>query len=224
MQLRRYHCYTDAGLLCADVARRVIEIANHYIGQQDTFRVVLAGGNTPRSIYQQLRDADTDWSAWEVYFGDERCLPAGAADRNDHMAYQALLGHVPIPGAQIHVIPAELGAEEGARQYAEILAGVDGFHLVLLGMGEDGHTASLFPGHRHPQESLAVAVQDSPKLPAQRVSMGAVMLGHSDHVWFVISGESKRQALDQWQQGDAIPASQVQPAAGVDIFTDINVC
>jgi 6-phosphogluconolactonase len=130
---------------------------------------------------------------------------------------------VPVPQEQIFAMPAELGAAEGARQYAQMLQGVAGFQLVLLGLGEDGHTASLFPGHTHPTDSRAVAVFNAPKPPPERISMSAAMLGTSDHVWFLVTGEGKRAMLNKWLQGNQIPASQVQPLAGVDIFTDINL-
>ena len=224
MQTRRYHCYVDSALLCADVARRIVELANQSIDQSGRFRIVLAGGNTPQVIYQQLCQADTDWSAWQVFYGDERCLPVGDTQRNDHMAELSWLSHVAISADQIYAIPAELGAEAGAQEYAQNLADIDDFNLVLLGLGEDGHTASLFPGHEHPRGTKAVAVSGSPKPPAQRVSLSTEMLGSSEQVWFIVTGEGKRQALSQWQQGAAIPASLVQPAAGVDIFTDLNVC
>lgn len=223
MQTRRYHCYTNSTLLFEEVAKRLVKLANKSIAEHGHFRIVLAGGNTPRAIYQLLVQAETDWSAWEVFFGDERCLPVGDVQRNDTMARAAWLDHVPVPRERIFTMPAELGAAEGARRYAQMLAGISGFQLVLLGLGEDGHTASLFPGHAHPPDARAVAVFDAPKLPPERISMSAAMLGSSDHVWFLVSGTGKRPVLNKWLQGDQLPASQVKPLAGVDIFTDINL-
>ena len=111
------------------------------------FTIVLAGGNTPRGAYELLRAAPADWSDWQVYFGDERCTAADDAERNSRMAELAWLDHVAIPAGRIHEMPAELGPVEAAARYEEALVGVGRFDLVLLGIGEDGHTGSLFPGH-----------------------------------------------------------------------------
>ena len=136
----------DAAALRQVAYRRILDAAARAIERRGRFLIVLAGGNTPRGIYRMLRTADTDWSRWQVYFGDERCLPADSAERNSRMAADAWLNHVPIPQDQVHAIPAELGASAAALGYAETLRGVGDFDLVLLGLGEDGHTASLFPG------------------------------------------------------------------------------
>ncbi|HID48483.1 MAG TPA: 6-phosphogluconolactonase, partial [Chromatiales bacterium] len=189
------------------------------------FRIVLSGGTTPRTIYRSLREGETDWTGWHVYFGDERCLPAGDPGRNDHMAREAWLDHVPVPGAQIHSIPAERGSEAGARAYGELLDAVDVFDLVLLGLGEDGHTASLFPGHppgAEPEAPAVLAVHDAPKPPPERISLSARRLSASRRVWFLVSGAGKADALAAWQRGDDIPARYVCPPAGVDIYTDIH--
>jgi 6-phosphogluconolactonase len=222
VQVRRLHVFADAGAMLADVVSRVTRLASECIDARGVFRIVLAGGNTPLVIYRELKRIRTDWSAWRIYFGDERCLPAGDPGRNDTMALTAWLAEVPVPKEQIYSIPAELGAEPGAQAYRAVVAGVDSFDLVLLGLGEDGHTASLFPHQRHDPAALVVAVHDAPKPPPERISLGAASLSHSHHVWFLVSGESKREAFNRWQRGDGLPASTICPPGGVDIFTDIN--
>jgi 6-phosphogluconolactonase len=129
---------------------------------------------------------------------------------------------VPIPAAQIHTIAAELGAVAGARHYAELLAAVPEFDLVLLGLGEDGHTASLFPGDSAALQSVdpALPIGNAPKPPAQRISMSAARLAHSRTVLFAVTGPDKREALLRWRQGILIPAALIAPPQGVDIFTD----
>lgn len=188
---------------------------------------MLAGGNTPRALYRELDAIATDWRSWFVYFGDERCLPVGDAERNDTMARCAWLDRVPIPRQQIFSMPAELGPDAGAAAYANLLAHVPLFDVVLLGLGEDGHTASLFATDmaqkKFTHAAPAVAVHDAPKSPRERISMSAARLSSARDVWFLVSGESKRAALLQLQRGEAIPATAIEPANGIDVFTDVAV-
>lgn len=184
------------------------------------FHLVLSGGNTPRRIHAALRAGRTDWSRWHIWFGDERCLPPDDAERNSRMADETLLDHVAIPRAQIHPIRAELGATVAAADYVRQLAGVGEFDLVLLGLGEDGHTASLFPGRDWgvAQDAAdALAVFDSPKPPPQRVSLSARRLARARQVIFMVSGAGKQQALAEWRAGEPIPAAAIAPVGGVDI-------
>lgn len=203
--------------------RRILDAATRSIERCGRFVIVLAGGNTPREIYRMLRGADADWSRWRVYFGDERCLPAGDAGRNSAMAAAAFIDHVAIPHDRIHAIPAERGPSAAARAYAETLRGVGDFDLVLLGLGEDGHTAGLFPGH---ELGLAMdapdtlAVFDAPKPPAERVSLSAARLNRARAVLFLIQGEAKRNAVAHWRAGADIPARAIRPEAGVDVLVE----
>lgn len=170
-----------------------------------------------------LRCVDADWSRWHVYFGDERCLPVDDAERNSAMVATVWLNHVPIPCAQVQVIPAELGASAAALAYAQTLRGVGIFDLVLLGLGEDGHTASLFPGHDWGSAADAtdvLAVFDAPKPPRQRISLSARRLSRTCEALFLVAGETKRSAVAQWCVGADIPARAVRPAAGVDVLVE----
>jgi 6-phosphogluconolactonase len=142
------------------------------------------------------------------------------------MAGLAWLDHVGIPAAQIHVIEAERGAESAARHYAQIVDRVAQFDLVLLGLGEDGHTASLFPDHdpgNTPDASAVLAVHDAPKPPPERVSLSANRLGAAHQVMFLVTGESKRQAVHDWRSGMDIPAAAIKPAGGVDIYLEAGL-
>jgi 6-phosphogluconolactonase len=220
-QIRRWHPVPDAPSLFAQAAAAVSRLAREAIARRGTFHIVLAGGNTPRSLYEKLRAVEADWSAWHVYYGDERCLPPDDPERNSFMADAAWLNHVAIPRRQIHPIPAERGAAEAARAYAALLREVDVFDLVLLGLGEDGHTASLFPGHDWglgPEAPAVLAVQDAPKPPPERVSLGAARLSRARHVMFLVTGEAKRRALADWRAGKPIPARAITPPDGVDIW------
>jgi 6-phosphogluconolactonase len=219
----RWHVLTAADALERTATEKILRAAQQAIARSGAFHIVLAGGSTPRRIYSALRRSDADWSRWHIWFGDERCLPPVAADRNSRMAADAWLDHVPIPPAQVHAIPAELGATAAAAAYARTLAGRDDFDLVLLGLGEDGHTASLFPGHDMGATTAApdaLAVFDAPKPPPERVSLSARRLSATRELLFLVSGEGKRQAVADWRAGVAIPAAAIAPAGGVDILLD----
>jgi len=219
----RWHGIADEATFRRSACEMVLAGATRAIWQRGQFKLVLAGGNTPREIYRELSATGADWTAWHIYFGDERCLPADDLARNSRMAYEAWLGWVPIPPAQIHVIPAESGAIAAARAYADVLRTVGEFDMVLLGLGEDGHTASLFPGHDWGTAAGSpdvLAVADAPKPPPQRVSLSAVRLRRARQVLVWVWGQSKRAAVDSWRAGVLIPAAAIAPAAGVDILAD----
>jgi 6-phosphogluconolactonase len=225
-QQRRWHHYSSTAELIRDVVAKLSGVARDCIESRGAFHIVLAGGTTPRAVYHGLRQIETDWSAWHVYFGDERCLPVGAADRNDTMAKQSWLSHVAIPPRQIHTIPAELGSRKGATTYAQIVDKIDTFDLVLLGLGEDGHTASLFPGHLLGSEESApdvLVVTDAPKPPPERISLSAHRLSQARQVWFLVTGEAKRWAIENWLRENSIPAVSICPLRGVDIYTDLKL-
>lgn len=220
-QIRRWHIYPDAEALCQRAADAIVRVAAQTIADRGSFSIVLTGGSTPRAVYRRLRHARGDWARWHVYIGDERCVPAGHGERNDAMARTDWLAHVAIPDLQIHMMPAELGPEDGARRYADVVARIDRFDLVLLGLGEDGHVASLFPDNAAPRlPGDVVPVRNSPKPPPERISLSAKRLSRSDQVFFLVAGAAKRPALAAWIRGDAIPAADVAPAGGVDIFAD----
>lgn len=222
-QLCRWHAVPDEGSLRGTAVEAILCGAARAIRERGRFHLVLAGGDTPRDIYRALRAARTDWSAWHLYFGDERCVPPDDPARNSRMALEAWLDSVPVPARQVHAIPAELGAPEAARMYAEMLRTVGDFDLVLLGLGEDGHTASLFPGREWGTErggSDALAVFDAPKPPPERVSLSAARLSRARQVIFLVAGESKRRAVSEWRAGKNIPARSIVPAAGVDVLLE----
>lgn len=217
----RWHYFSDDAAMNSTAAQRLVTYANHCIAQKKNFSIVLAGGNTPKNLYRLLCGAKTDWSCWHIYFGDERCLPPNDANRNSSMAQTAWLSHVTIPSAHIHIIPAELSANEAVQRYTQTLHKVEQFDLVLLGMGEDGHTASLFPAHdwgEHRSDPPVLAVDDAPFFPSQRISLSAYRLSQTQQLWFLISGEKKKPALYRWKNGERLPVSAINPANGVDVF------
>jgi len=225
-QLCRWYSYSSVIELEHAVLQEILKCAQIAIRSRGAFHIVLAGGTTPRKIYEQLRIADTDWSAWHIYFGDERCLPPNHDERNSRMAELALLDHVAIPLQQIHPIPAEKGAEKAESLYDETLKSIELFDLVLLGLGEDGHTASLFPVHEWGASTDApavLAVHNAPKPPPDRVSLSAHRLAAARQVLFIVTGDTKRQAVKNWQSGADIPAASITPSNGVDIYLEAGL-
>jgi len=218
----RYHLYEGMEAVARVSMEWIIRDAEVAIRKRGAFHLVLAGGTTPKLAYQLLVDADTDWSRWHIYFGDERCLPRDDPERNSVMAQQVWLDHVAIPQSQIHTIPAELGAEAGAAAYSLVVEKAVPFDTVLLGMGEDGHTASLFPGHQHDAGELVHAVHHAPKPPSERISLSRSSLSATRKLMLLVTGRSKQEALAKWAAGEELPVTSIVPDCGVDLLLDME--
>ena len=207
-----------------DVAKlachRIEHASRIAIAERDAFHIVLTGGNTPVKTYQLLAKSNCEWNQWHVWFGDERCLPGNDPGRNSVMAEQILTGKVAIPSTQVHVIPAELGPELAARKYAEMLEYVSLFDMVLLGMGEDGHTASLFPGHKYPEDKTVLPIYEAPKYPAERESLSIEMLSQCRCLMFIITGKGKSAAVSRWQRGERLPVSMIKGIEKTEALVD----
>lgn len=216
----RWHHFPDPAAIAADTVRRVLSAAQHAIAARGEFRLVLAGGSTPEQAYRRLAASDADWAHWQIYLGDERCLPAGDAGRNSTMAERAWLAGSKVPAQNVHWIPAELGAGEAADAYQPLIEAALPFDLVLLGMGEDGHTASLFPGHQHDAQRLVVAVDHAPKPPPERVSLNFTALQQTRELLLLITGAGKRDAVRRWRNGEALPVAMLNCDAGIDVLID----
>ena len=220
----RWHLYPDPERLAEGLAAALAIRAEECLMKRGRYLIVLTGGETPRLLYRRLATIDTDWSRWQIYFGDERCVPAGHAERIDAMARAEWLGRVPIPASNIHAIPGELGPEEAAARYCRVLQGVSPFDTTLLGLGEDGHVASLFPGRLDglaDDAPDAIPVYGSPKPPPERVSLSARRLNDSREVVFLVTGSEKRDAVGRLARLDrAIPATAVVPSTGADVWLD----
>lgn len=220
--------HADAATLATAVAG---ELLNRIADSQAAGHIPdigLTGGTIAEAIHRELArladDAGVDWGAVQFYFGDERFVPADSPDRNVGQARAAFLDEV---GARrVHAVPASdevATAEEAAEAYAATLrsTGSGEFDVLMLGVGPDGHIASLFPGHAglDAVDALAIGVHDSPKPPPDRVSLTFEALNRAQAVWFLVSGEAKadavRRGLAELAPEDEAAALRETPARGV---------
>lgn len=218
-------------LLAAAAAARLVTRLVDAQSARGSASLVLTGGRTGNAVLEHLRaiparDA-VDWARVDLYWGDERFLPSGHADRNETQARQALLDHVPVDPARVHVMEPSDGKfgddpDAAASAYAEVLAAaarpedhgpVPTFDVCLLGVGEEGHTASLFPGSPavYEQERTVVAVRNCPKPPPTRISLTLPAIRQAAEVWLMTTGAGKAAPVAMALTG----AGEVQiPAAG----------
>lgn len=200
------HIHGNTEALSHACAQRFAELAAQAIAARGEFHVALSGGTTPRSLYQRLATPEfanrIDWQRVHIWFGDERSVPPDHPDSNYRMAREALLGHVPIPAGQVHRIEAE---QEGAADVYQALlnsrvpvapSGVAQFDLILLGLGSDGHVASLFPGTAVLQEfHRQVAAVWVAKLNTWRISLTLPVIDNARHVMVLVAGAGKAQIV-----------------------------
>ena len=178
--------------------------------QEGSRTLVLAGGTTPARCYELLADLQVEWGRVTVLFGDERCVRPNHPDSNYRMARETLLDRV--APASVHRIPAELGPEQGAAEYESVVAALAPLDIVVLGIGEDGHTASLFPGHPVlTAKGLVAGVRNSPKPPPERVTLTMAALQGARQVIILATGAGKAKAvaLAQRQQ---VPSGMIAGA------------
>jgi 6-phosphogluconolactonase len=228
--------YPDLDILSHAAAQAFVNLANRYIQQQGRFNVALAGGSTPKHLYEYLASKEfagqLDWSRVFFYFGDERHVAHDHPDSNYLMVRAALLDHIPVPPFNIHPFDTQLEVRKSAASYARLLVntlprheGLPRFDLVLLGMGPDGHTASLFPATciLH-DERLAAAVYVE-KLHAWRLSLTYAVINNADHVWLLVAGENKAPVLAQLDGPEAgrYPVDGVRPRGELKWYLDKSV-
>lgn len=211
-----------------DFATQTAEFLREHIAQSiaahGICRLALSGGNTPRAIHSELvrLGRDLSWDHVQITFGDERCVPPDDANSNFRMARESLLDRVPLPAGNVFRIEGELDPETAARNYEKRLAAVAArsgearyvHELLLLGVGEDGHTASLFPGSPaldEVQRDVIPAV--GPKPPPQRITMTFPLLNAARHVCFLVAGADKREVVEAIIAGDQrYPTARVRAA------------
>ena len=216
------HCLSDNEAACAFAAAEMAAGIERARAARGVAHLSLAGGNTPRRAYELLAPLLDDWSAVELWYGDERCVDPQDPESTHRMVSESLLGAFAARGAGQpleHRIRGELGAEQATRDYEALLrervaAGEDGLPTLdvsLLGLGEDGHTASLFPGFPQVEvtEGLCLAVHDSPKPPPDRVTLTVPVLRAARSTLLLATGAGKAQALAAVLRGPdpRVPAS-----------------
>jgi 6-phosphogluconolactonase len=215
-------------------AERFVSSAAAALRASGRFAVALSGGSTPTSLYALLAKhayaTRIDWSRVQVFWGDERCVPPASLMSNYRMAREALLDHVPVPHENVHRIRGEDAAAAAAAAYERELRDVfrtpqgapmprGRFDLVLLGLGGDGHTASLFPGQAAVSETERwVVAEYVPKVSMWRVTLTPVLINAAAEVVFLVSGREKaatlRRVLDGPYQPGALPAQAIAPRGG----------
>ena len=214
--MNRWQPEPDAASV-ADAACRLIGMAaRQAIADHGRFRLVLSGGSTPQATYERLAHSDQNWKRWSLYYGDERCLPADDPERNSQMVIGTGLAE---RVGRHYPIPTELGAKEAATKYRERIKTALPFDMVLLGMGEDGHTASLFPGQKWPDKTV-FAVSNAPKPPAERVTLGVRALQDCASMLILVTGSSKYEAVQQWRHGVDLPIARVSDIDHALILVD----
>lgn len=210
----------------SEAAQFIIDHGQAAIAARGLFRLSLSGGGTPRPIYAELarRAADLPWEKVQITFGDERCVSPDDSQSNFRMAREALLDHVPIPEGNVFRIRGEIdpqaAADECERKLAAVAArfGEERYahDLVLLGLGEDGHTASLFPNSPALEETARnVIPATGPKPPPQRVTFTFPLLNAARHICFLVKDASKEGIIAEVLRGDTRhPAARVRPTQG----------
>ncbi len=218
----------DPTALAEAAAAQFVKAATEALARQARWAVALSGGSTPQAAYQRLAAPDltsqVDWARVHFFWGDERCVPPDHPESDYGMARAALLDHIPVPPANVHRMRGELNPAEAAAAYQAELESYFGtarprFDLVWLGLGEDGHTASLFPGTAALRETQRYVVANwVEKLNAWRLTLTPPAINQAAQVTFLVSGSRKAQILKEVLQGpyqpEVRPAQLVQPATG----------
>jgi 6-phosphogluconolactonase len=212
------------GKFVKETVARILASGREAVAQRGLFRFALAGGNTPKAVYSALASEPNllPWERVQVTFGDERCVPPEDAASNYRMAREALLGRVALREDNVFRIRGEIDPETAAREYEERLQAVASrfgesryvHDVLLLGMGEDGHTASLFPGSPALDESVrSVVPATGPKPPPQRVSFTFPLINAARLVIFLVNDPGKQPVVDAALKGE-YPSGRVRPSAG----------
>ncbi|MDT5296334.1 MAG: 6-phosphogluconolactonase [Acidobacteriota bacterium] len=207
----------DPEAVATAAARRIVELAKESIEARGSFSLALSGGSTPHRVYELLAGEEfrdrVDWPNVHVFFGDERTVPPDHAESNYRMANEALLSRVPVPAENVHRIEGVGDAAANASKYESEMRGLYGdaewprLDLVMLGMGDDGHTASLFPGTAALEETRAWVVANwVEKFDAWRITLSAPAIDAARNILFLVTGAGKSERLREVLKGERDPA------------------
>jgi 6-phosphogluconolactonase len=226
--------YPDIDTLSQHAAQYIVRIANESIAARGRFTIALSGGTTPRIPYALLGSepysSQIDWQLVHIFWGDERCVAQDNPDSNYYMAQEVLLSKIPIPTHQVHRMPADqLDRDAASQAYtSEMQRAFDtheipGFDLIQLGMGPEGHTASLFPHQASLQETQRLVMPVSvPKPPPDRLTFTPPLLNAARNILFLVTGSDKAEALHAVLEGEyqpeEYPAQIVRPPDGEVIW------
>jgi 6-phosphogluconolactonase len=209
-----------------DAADFILDRAHNALGERNEFRIALSGGNTPIPIYTRLAAIghDLPWDLTRITFGDERCVPPDDRQSNFRMAWETLLAPASVPEKSILRMRGEIDPQTAAQEYQDQLdrlAAQRGepiyrHDLILLGLGDDGHTASLFPGTAALDETIRRVVANFvPKLDAWRLTFTLPLINQARHVCFLVGVAKDADLIERVLEGDPqFPASRVNPSAG----------
>jgi len=225
--------FRDTSSLYQSAADRFVTLARKSIKSHKQFTVALSGGSTPQRLYHLLTTKDysvnLNWKQIHLFFGDERYVPKDHSESNYRMVRKTLLDSISIPEKNIHRIRCELKPEQAAENYElQLLSSLDRLDLVLLGMGTDGHTASLFPGRSmdHEKNRLVVAFYVD-KLKSWRISLTPEAINSASNIMFLVTGKEKAKPLKQVLEGpylpDILPSQSINASHGhLDWLLDTN--
>ncbi|EIW67272.1 6-phosphogluconolactonase [Tremella mesenterica] len=247
------YTFPNSEHLMSSLANFILKAQSEAIAKRGSFTIALSGGSLPEHLVSLVNLQGVHWEKWQIFFSDERLVPLDHPDSNYAACAKAFLDHVPINREQIHTINTDLfteatikdptredGDEDEAveiaddyeKQLVSIFAGANSaryptFDLILLGMGPDGHTCSLFPGHELLNESnrWVAEIEDSPKPPKRRITFTYPVLNHAVRCAFVVKGGENKQdtlatILDRPEEG--LPCSRVRPASPGLVFWFVN--
>ena len=210
----------------ADAADFIVAHAHKALGERNEFRIALSGGNTPRPVYAQLATVarDLPWKLFRITFGDERCVPPDDPQSNFRMARETLFVPAAVPEKSIMRMRGEIDPQIAAQEYEDqldVLATQRGepiyrHDLILLGLGDDGHTASLFPGTAGVEETTRRVIANFvPKFDSWRLTFTFPLINHARHICFLADATKHKDLIDRVIDGDpSFPASRVNPSAG----------
>ena len=228
-----YYVERDLAALARRAAQYFVEIAEEAVGARGRARIAISGGSTPKATFALLADPNHPWSrriAWDkldLYWVDERCVPPDDQDSNFRMTREALLDRIPLRPEQIHRMEGELDPDEAAARYESALrngfrlegAELPRFDLVQLGMGPDGHTASLFPHTAALQEmSRLVVANHVPQMSSWRITLTWPVINNARSVFFLIGGDKAailKEVLTGPRDVEQLPSQLIRPASGI---------